>query len=257
MTPIVFLHGFSGGPSYWDRARAALARPSPSSAIVLPGHGPDPWFPASRDRATFADAVTALAEKWPVGERAIVVGYSMGARLALGLMVSRPALFARAVLVGVHPGLSDPSERAERAALDEARAAAIARDGVDAFIDAWEREPLFASQASLAPAVRAAHRRLRTNHTPAGLSWAMRELGLGHMTALGRAAGASRVPVTLVTGERDAKFTALAASLSAESGFAHRVVRGAGHDVSLEAPLELARIIEEAPSGARLLEGRQ
>lgn len=256
MTPIVFVHGFSGGPRAWDRTGAALPRGARAAALTLPGHGPEPWLPAAGEASTFDDAVEAVAERWPAREPAVVVGYSMGARVALALALSRPSLFAHAVLIGVHPGLTDGSERAARAALDDARAEAILEGGVEAFADAWEREPLFASQRALPAAVRAAHGRLRRSHTSAGLAWAMRALGLGRMPPLGARAATLTAPVTLVTGERDAKFTALARTLANERGFAHRVVRGVGHDPSLEAPLELAAILGDILENAHATETR-
>ena len=39
-------------------------------------------------------------------------GYSLGARVALGLLARHAHRFAGATLIGVHPGLSSPDERA-------------------------------------------------------------------------------------------------------------------------------------------------
>ena len=59
------------------------------------------------------------------------------------------------------------------------------------------------------------------------------------------------VPVHLVTGARDQKFTELARHVVAHApAVLHTVVAGVGHDVGLEAPRALAEILRTARTGA-------
>jgi pimeloyl-ACP methyl ester carboxylesterase len=84
-------------------------------------------------------------------------------------------------------------------------------------------------------------------NTPAGLAAALRGLGTGALPSLWPRLADLRVPVTLVVGERDAKFRAIAASMSAALARAEViVVPGAGHAVHLEAPDAVARVIASA-----------
>ena len=81
-----------------------------------------------------------------------VIGYSLGARIALRLAVAHPDVVGR--LVPREPVGRDrrwPSARARRAA-DEALADRIERDGIEAFVDEWEAQPIFASQGRAAAA---------------------------------------------------------------------------------------------------------
>ena len=212
-----------------------------ADAMALPGHGPRPW---RSTRATFDDAVDAIAARMPFAP-ALVVGYSMGARVALGLAARHPSLVAGMVLVGVDPGLATDVDRDARIAWDDAQAHAIVEGGMALFVTSWESLPLFATQQSLPAAMRARRRAQRLAHTTDGLAWAMRALGLGRMPPLWDALESLPMPIHLVTGALDEKFTAIARSMVAKAPrITHAIVPGAGHDVALEAAQALAREID-------------
>src|SRR5262249_49503758 len=141
-----------------------------------------------------------------------VVGYSMGARIALGLMVRHPELCVRATLVSGHPGLATPEARADRER-EDGRWAGLAERGIAAFVDAWEQHPVLASQRSLPPAVHEAQRRRRLRRSGPALASALRVLGLARMPDYGPALSSVSIPVDLVVGERDERFVAIAESM--------------------------------------------
>lgn len=235
--PLVLLHGFTGAPASWDRVLARLGRRD----ALRPALGLAPSFEAEVDR---------LAGEWRAAGLAPVdlAGYSMGARVALGLAVRHPDRVARLTLVGVHPGLETDAERAERAAGDERWAALLEREGVARFVAAWEDQPLFATQLALPPDVRAAHRAIRLAHAPDALARALRALSLARMPSLWPALPGLAVPVRLVVGEADPKFRALAARAAALLARATlQVVPGCGHDVPLEDPAAFAALFDEGP----------
>ncbi len=230
---IVLLHGFTGCPAAWDEVRARLGEES--LAPPLFGH-----HPSQLDERGFLDEVDRLAALVPDG--AHLVGYSLGARLALALLARHPRRVRRATLVGVHPGLPD-EERAARAAADE-RWAGLAERDLAAFVDAWEAQPLFATQAHLPAPVRERQRRQRLAHSPTGIARALRRLGLAAMPPIDSSKVAA--PVTLVAGAADEKFVAVARHLVARLPRASlTVVDGAGHNVALEQPARLAQLMEE------------
>lgn len=250
---LVFLHGLLGAPGMWHRVEAALARVATgyeAYALLLPGHTTAPWLlDAPAHYVAFDDVVDALATRLPptaAGEPLCLVGYSLGARLALGLCARHPERIARAVLVGVHPGFRDEAARTARVAFDEGLAAQLEKDGLEAFCDSWEKLPVFASQATLPPDLRAARRSERLAHEPAALAWAMRALTLGRMPARDDLAALAPT-IHLVTGALDEKFTAVNALLArtAPQRTTHCIVEGAGHDLALEAPAALASIIKQ------------
>lgn len=233
--PLVLLHGFTQTGASWSDVRAALRRPT--AAPDLRGHGR-----GSTVRPVSFDAVTADLDELVV-DGAVVAGYSMGGRIALRYALARPGRVSRLVLMGASPGLADRSERAARAAADAALADRIERGSLEAFADEWSAQPLFAGQS---PAVSRAARADRLRNTPAGLAAALRGMGTGTMEPMWDRLGTLNLPVTLVVGERDSKFQAVAERMVTDLPDARLVVvSGAGHAVQLEQPEAVARILAE------------
>lgn len=243
--PLVLVHGFTGAPASWDAVRRSLDEDIPVLAPALLGHDGTAGPPAIH---AFDDEVDRLAAAVrEAGSRgAHLVGYSLGGRVALGLLVRHHGLFAGATLIGTHPGLADPAARADRAARDAQWARLLEREGLPTFVAAWEALPLFATQAALDPAVLARQRALRMAHDSAGLARALRVLGLAVMPDYRPRLAGLDLPVTLVAGEADAKFRALAGEMRERiPGARLEIATGAGHNVVLERPDWIAGLIQE------------
>jgi 2-succinyl-6-hydroxy-2,4-cyclohexadiene-1-carboxylate synthase len=231
VTTFALLHGFAGAPEAWDDVIVAWPDPRPPVAIALPGHG------SADVRATWEANLDVVAERVRAAGAQIVVGYSLGARLALGLVARDPEL--RAILISVNPGIGD-DERAARRAQDAAWATRLRVDGIDAFLAAWQAQPLFASQARVAEEIRARRSTWRSRLEPEQLARALEVMGLAEMPDY-RATLASLAPrVLLVVGREDAKFLAIA---RAHAAVACIELQGCGHDPTLERPRDLAEAI--------------
>ena len=166
-----------------------------------------------------------------------LVGYSLGGRLALGLLVRHPALFASATLVGAQPGLETESARAERRAADERWCEMLESGPLADFVAAWETQPLFASQGALPSGALERQRVERMSHSGAGLALSLRTTGLGVMPSYWDALSSIRVPATLVVGATDEKFSAIARRMIATMPSARlETAAGSGHNVVLENP---------------------
>lgn len=250
---IVFLHGFTGGPTSWDAVVAEVAA-DPRTAgerLLCPAITGHEGTGNARDAQpkSFEDEVDRLATLLPRGTLHLV-GYSLGARLALGLLVRHRVRFETATLIGGHPGLDDETERSARAASDDALALRLERDGLPAFVAEWEALPLWDTQRSLTTARLAAQRALRLTHDGPRLAHALRTLSLGRMPSWTAALPSLDLPITLVAGHADTKFRALAEGMAASLPSARAVVLGderapLGHNLLLEAPVDLAHVIVE------------
>jgi 2-succinyl-6-hydroxy-2,4-cyclohexadiene-1-carboxylate synthase len=234
---IVLLHGFTQTGRSWDPVVSAMGERYRALAPDLRGHGA-----ASDARPVDFAAIEAdvLALAPP---RFALAGYSMGGRIALDLVLSPAAAgrIERLTLIGATPGLPTDGERAARRAADGLRADQIEAEGVETFARRWAAQPLFADQP---PAVAAAAHAERLRSTPEGLAASLRGVGTGAMTPLWERLPELRVPVTLIVGERDAKFRAVAERMAAAIPDATlHVVPGAGHAVQLEQPAAVAALL--------------
>ncbi len=247
-TPILLLHGFTGSAATWDALREVLDRRYTTIAVDLPGHGRStaPADPARFALRGFADDLGRVLDEIGV-ERAGVVGYSMGGRAALQFALHHPSRVAALVLESATPGIETAAERAVRVDSDMALADMVERDGVPAFVQFWERLPIWSSQRALSAEVRATlHAQRLANHS-VGLANSLRGAGAGALPPVWSQLKTIAAPTLLVAGALDAKFVAIAERMACEMPLAHsEIVRDAGHAVHLERPAEFAAIAAAA-----------
>ena len=107
---LLLIHGFAGHGDSWEDLVARLGGSRTLVTLDLPGHDSSFPVPPGAGFEDVLDRIAALVtENLPRPVHA--VGYSLGARVALGLLVLRPELLESAVLVGVNPGIEDESAR--------------------------------------------------------------------------------------------------------------------------------------------------
>ncbi len=243
---LVMLHGFTGSAAGWANHLDILATYGLRViAFDLLGHGQSD---APDDPQRYAieycqqDLLAALRELGVGKGEAILLGYSMGGRIALYTAFS--GFFRALILESASPGLEDPAEREQRRLSDEALAVSIEREGVPAFIDRWEKLPLFASQRTLPFESREALRRLRLKNRAIGLAQSLRGVGTGVQPSLYARLPTLHIPVLLIAGELDTKFTTIARRIARTLPQSQlRIIPGAGHTVHLERPEEFDSIV--------------
>jgi 2-succinyl-6-hydroxy-2,4-cyclohexadiene-1-carboxylate synthase len=234
---LVLLHGFTNTGASWDGVVGALGERYRPLAPDIRGHGTASAATPVDLPSVIAD-VAALAED---SETFTLAGYSMGGRLALHAAFALHPRVGRLVLIGASPGLQQPAERADRVAADEALAAEIQTETIEAFAARWARTPVLADQPAR---VRAAVDADRRRNTPHGLARALRGLGTGALPSLWDRLPELDIPVDLIVGECDQKFRATAERMAGALPAARlHVVAAAGHAVHLEDPAAVAAII--------------
>src|SRR2546426_7126679 len=209
---LVMLHGFTGSAASWGNHLDILAAYGLHViALDLPGHGQSdaPGNPRRYAIEYCQQDILAALQKLGVSQgEALLLGYSMGGRIALYTAFS--GFFRALILESASPGLEDPAEREQRRISDEVLAASIEREGVQAFIERWEKLPLFASQRTLPLECRETLRRQHLQNRAAGLAQSLRGVGLGVQPSLYARLPTLPIPVLLIAGELDTKFTAMA-----------------------------------------------
>ncbi len=238
--PALLLHGFTGDSHAFDGLRPWLGKALVAISLDLPGHGRSP-LTASSGRAGYEETLEALERRLiELGEPAELIGYSQGARLALAVALRRPRCVRRLVLVSGSPGLRRRRARRARRLADEALAQRLERGGVEPFMRRWEALPLFEGLRRLPPAQRQELSAARRRCSAQGLAAALRAFGTGVQPSCWEGLPGLRVPTLLVTGARDAKFTAIAVEMAAQLPLGWRcTLEGVWHAPHLEAPAAL------------------
>ena len=250
--PVILLHGFAQTPRSWDAVANALR------ARGHEVHVPDLYVqvrPFSLDAACRCVAEIVRDVACAAGELCVVVGYSMGGRIALETLARAQAAGERLplsalALEGAGLGPADEAAREAFRARGDAWAADLRENGVAAFMDRWETLPLFASQRALSADARARVRSDRVAHDAEELASSLTEAGqhcqAGEPDSLAALACAAEcgVRVVYVHGSLDEKYGAVARRV-AELVPAARIegIARAGHNVHLEQPEAFARVV--------------
>lgn len=292
--PLVLVHGFAQSAEAWNEVAPLLSPDRAVYAFELAGHGTSdrPTGPEAYSLAVQADALLAflkmtvdaeaaasceeaefasvpLPQKGKAPGKPLVVGYSMGGRLALSALMrdadADAGAFGGLVLESAGLGPVSEADRSASRERDRRNAARLRESGVEAFMDEWSRLPLFATQRALSAEVRRRVRQERLSNDAEVLALTFEEAGQSAMpareetlAALARAASLG-TSVLYVAGSCDEKYRALAESLPSllpqvEGGaqvkasaatprppVAVRIVSGVGHNVHMESPAAFVR----------------
>ena len=174
-SPVLFVHGFAQNALSWFPTSRTIFLERDVYGIDLVGHGGSsvPVHPAPYSLPAMGEALLALIKLIP--GKPLVVGYSMGGRVALSaLLEAGPAAFAKQtsglLLESVGMGPKTQAERDETIERDADTARRLREMPLKDFMTYWENLPLFASQKALPKKVRAAVRANRLANDPEALA---------------------------------------------------------------------------------------
>ena len=177
----------------------------------------------------------------------VLVGYSLGGRLALRAALRSPSSFTAVVLVGATAGIEEGPMRVQRAEADEKLASWMEAMPIEDIVALWERQPLFADQSeSLVEEQRPG----RLSHEPRSLALLLRTAGQGALDPVWHELRTFEVPLLAIAGARDDGYSAAAkriASTAPRARFA--IVEDAGHAPQLQQPAAVASLIAEFLDG--------
>ncbi len=231
---VVLVHGFTQTGRSWHRIAHDLQHRYEVITVDLPDHGR-----SSEQHAASLEAAAAMLGA--SAGRATYVGYSLGGRVCLTLALEHPEIVERLVLIGTTAGIADSAERARRRAADETLADRLdppqgsteAGLSLPAFLEEWLAGPLFAHLSA-----EQADRPARASNTPAGLARSLRGTGTGTQRPSYGRLGTLSMPVLVVAGGLDEKFSTTAREMAGLIGAnaAVAIIPGVSHAVPFETP---------------------
>lgn len=212
--------GFSQTAGAWERVVAALPDGGLAHALEIPAE------------ESFVQTAHAIAN----AKAGVWAGYSLGGRLALQIALDYPGAVDALVLISTNPGIEDPTLRSVRQATDDDLAHWVESQGVEAFLDRWLAQPLFSHLENA---------RLNRLDSGEAIAYQLRTLGQGAQEPLWDRLHELAMPVVVVAGDHDEKYTAIARRVGATIGANARlhIVPNAGHALLQEAPSAVADIL--------------
>jgi len=185
--------------------------------------------------------------------RKVLLGYSMGGRLALHALLDGGPWDA-GVIVSAHPGLEDEGEKVARRARDAEWGAMALRGDWEDFLRQWNAQGVLETRAPdpTAPAGgMVMGRRALLEQRRQAVARSFMDWTLGGQESLGGQVGELSCPLLWMVGERDEKFRKLGEALA---GKGERppvlwAAEGVGHRVPWEVPEEFAKKVGEFLEG--------
>ena len=166
------------------------------------------------------------------GEKSILLGYSLGGRLALHACHSRPDLWKSAIVVGADPGLESEEEKKLQLDRDRKWAERLKREPLEKLVDEWD--PCFAGSE-----IR--HRGIWVRWTRIDSVISVFSKGENLAPKL---AELKRPPVLFVSGEKDHKYQSIGEKLAKSSSVINaQVIADAGHRVPWENPESFVQVL--------------
>uniref|UniRef100_A0A0A9CKR0 AB hydrolase-1 domain-containing protein n=1 Tax=Arundo donax TaxID=35708 RepID=A0A0A9CKR0_ARUDO len=149
---VLLLRGFLGTSEDWVPMMKALSPRARVIAVDLPGPGETQMLQHHVGNSkqftvtvqSVADLLLKLMCHITNGE-VVVVGYSMGARIALHMALNQIHKVSGAVIISGSPGLRDEASRRHRIAIDKSRARCLLSSGLECFLETWYSGKMWAS----------------------------------------------------------------------------------------------------------------
>lgn len=231
---IFALHGFLGSPADWNilsgnvGLRHDLNTPDLFSAM------------SNGSMEEWARAFNGHVKKTAHSQNgSVLIGYSLGGRLALHALVDDPSVWSGAVIVSAQSGLADEKERQARLEGDMRWAARLEQEEWHRWISDWNSQAIFRHDPPM-------ERTLPTKERRQMLAFALQNWSLGRQNDLSRRLSSLNLPILWMVGAKDDKYLLEAGRMSFSHPLSRRaVIEGAGHRVPWGKTKEFIEHIEQ------------
>lgn len=243
--PVIFLHGFTGSSTDWQKICPAIDSRFAPVSIDLFGHGQSdsPTDISYYGAEGITTQIDSVFKHFNISN-AILCGYSMGGRAALAFSLKYPAKVKALILESSTAGIDDVDDRSKRKVDDFELALRIDDLGVEKFIDYWLNLPIFSSQKSLPTQIQKMTREQKLKNSPVGLINSLKGFSSGVMQSYWGQLQNLNCPVQLIAGELDTKYVQINQSMFNNIKNAEfEIIRDCGHNTHLEKPREFVSLL--------------
>ncbi|KAF9593768.1 hypothetical protein IFM89_025393 [Coptis chinensis] len=257
---LIFLHGFLGSGEDWIPVMKACSTSVRCISVTLPGHGGSQIERHTNKESgqeprmsveVIADILAKLIHNIS-SSRVVLVGYSMGARIALCMALRCDNLVNGVVIISGSPGLKDVRVRRRRIAQDDTRAQSLRVHGLQLFLNTWYSGELWNGLKAHPHFKQILSSRMQHNSMDA-LANALSDLSVGRQLSLWEDLKKNKKPLLFLHGEKDKKFKEIHRQMLFEvngdnqSKDMHEMIEvpDCGHAVHLENPLPVISAISK------------
>lgn len=242
---ILFLHGFTGSSKDWIDVALKINKRFNKLALDIVGHGKSS-SPSSVNHykaESIVNQIEHVLNKLQLKE-IILCGYSMGGRVALSFSIAKPEFVKGLILESASAGFKNEKERNARKESDEELAAFIEKNSLEDFATRWLDQELFGTLRRFSNNKQKQLKEERAKNSKTGLANSLRGSGTGVMPYLGSELSNLKLPVLLITGGLDDKFTQINQNLKKMTRSSkHKIISTAGHNTHLEEPKKFVEAI--------------
>ncbi len=235
--PILFLHGFTGSAEDWTSFFNKLHKSVYPVALDLPGHGKSIKLEDEFYRFHSVNLIVNKLIEYLKLEKPIILGYSMGGRVAYNFAVSNPQKLRALIIESSTPGIAEREIAEERLKKDFELAQLLDEKGINWFIEYWFSQPIFNTLNNLPEEKLKAIKNMRTGNSSTELAKSLRNYGQGKVGHVWDKIGKIDFPLLLIDGELDKKYRFLNTLVMKYTRTAIRkTIKNSGHNTHLEKP---------------------
>ena len=240
---ILFLHGFMGCAEDWFPVFEQLPDKYNYAALDIVGHGKSD-APGNLSHYNVDSIISQIkfVKDHLTSKKIILLGYSMGGRIALSYAAFHPDDLKGLILESSSAGIKNDEERQKRYEEDLKLAEYIDSHSLEDFVEMWSDREMFNTQRRFSNDKLKKLKKKKSSGSKIGYANSLRGFSTGIMPPVHDKLKKIPIKILLITGDLDSKFTGINARLVKRFFKAkHKVVRNSGHNTHLE---ESKRFIE-------------
>ncbi|MES2614447.1 MAG: alpha/beta fold hydrolase [Bdellovibrionota bacterium] len=217
-----FLHGFLGFSSDWDIFKNYFL---PYKFIT---HSIESYLLSTNYKPNYNNK-----------EKNILIGYSLGGRLALHSLIEKNHQWDAAIIISAHPGLLNENEKEARIKNDEDWANRFLNEPWNSVVNAWDSQGIFSGQKNNFNREENLYKREK-------IAKILTEFSLGKQENLRPMIKNIQIPILWLSGELDTKFALIGREMmSINKNIESIVIPHVGHRVPWEAPEKFVELCLE------------
>lgn len=220
------IHGALQTPEVWDPLEGAFTMGGNKTLLF---QLENLWQEDPGGFWEWAKNFCARVEQLGKGSRQVLIGYSLGGRLALHACLEKPGLWAAVVIIAADAGFQDDVHKARQIEIDRLWGQRFLEEDPGELIQEWDALPVFCGLPNLA------FRELEKLDGKRIAAFFDRFSKGRQDDLLPRLKTLHAPPILYISGDKDIKYGKTGKALADQCpGVTHKVIKGAGHRVPWE-----------------------